>query len=53
MLPRVVHGLAPLVVSGAPWTDDHAPVEWVTDRMLADQIVHRQGLDENLLPTAP
>jgi hypothetical protein len=53
MLPRVVHGLAPLVASGAPWTDDHAPVEWVTDRMLADQIVHRQGLDENLLPTAP
>jgi spermidine synthase len=53
MLPRVVQGLAPLVASGAPWTDDNAPVEWVTDRMLADQIAHHQGLDENLLPTAP
>jgi hypothetical protein len=53
MLPRVVHGLAPIAASGAPWTDDHAPVEWVTDRMLAEQIAHRQGLDENLLPTVP
>jgi spermidine synthase len=53
MLPRVVHGLAPLAATGPPWTDDHAPVEWVTDRMLADQIAHHQGLDENLLPTAP
>ena len=53
MLPRVVPGLAPLVATGPPWTDDHAPVEWVTDRMLANQIAHHQGLDENLLPTAP
>ena len=53
LLPRVEHGLAPLTPHGTPWTDDHAPVEWLTDRMLADQIAHHQGLDENLLPTAP
>ena len=53
ILPRVLQGLAPLVAAGAPWTDDRAPVEWVTDRMLAAQITHHQGLDENLLPTAP
>ena len=53
LLPRVEHGLALLTPHGTPWTDDHAPVEWLTDRMLADQIAHHQGLDENLLPTTP
>ncbi len=38
---------------GAAWTDDRAPVEWVTDRMLAEQIATGKGLDEHYLPTAP
>jgi hypothetical protein len=37
----------------SPWTDDHAPVEWLTDRMLAEQVARGEGLDETLLPTAP
>jgi spermidine synthase len=53
LLPRVDHGLAKLIPHGAPWTDDHAPVEWMTDRMLADQIARHEGLDESFLPTAP
>jgi hypothetical protein len=36
-----------------PLTDDRAPVEWLTDRMLATQIARGEGLDEALLPTAP
>ena len=36
-----------------PWTDDRAPVEWVTDRMIVEYAVRGGGLDEELLPTAP
>ncbi len=39
--------------SGTPWTDDRAPVEWLTDRMLIEQVAHGHGLDERYLPTAP
>lgn len=53
LLPRVDAGLQELRPSGSAWTDDRAPVEWLTDRMLAEQIARRQGLDERLLPTAP
>jgi spermidine synthase len=53
LLPRVEPALAPLRPRGAPWTDDRAPVEWLTDRMLAAQIARGEGLDETLLPTAP
>jgi hypothetical protein len=38
---------------GTPWTDDHAPIEWVIDRMLAERIARKQGLDEQPLPTLP
>ena len=34
-------------------TDDRAPVEWLTDRMLLDYIVRGGDLEEDLLPTAP
>ena len=34
-------------------TDDRAPVEWLTDRMLVEQIARGGGLDETELPTAP
>jgi hypothetical protein len=36
-----------------PWTDDHAPVEWVTDRMIVDYAVRGGSFDEAPLPTAP
>ena len=36
-----------------PWTDDRAPVEWITDRMIAAYAGSGGKLDEDLLPTAP
>jgi hypothetical protein len=39
--------------SGRPWTDDRAPVEWVTDRMILEYAARGGGLHEKLLPTAP
>ncbi|MBA3245025.1 MAG: fused MFS/spermidine synthase [Actinobacteria bacterium] len=39
--------------SSDPWTDDHAPVEWVTDRMIVSFAARGGELDEDLLPTAP
>ena len=36
-----------------PWTDDHAPVEWVTDRMILSYAAEGGRLDEDQLPTAP
>ena len=36
-----------------PWTDDHAPVEWVTDRMIVEYAASGGELDEDFLPTAP
>lgn len=38
---------------GRPLTDDRAPVEWLTDRMLVAQIARGGGLDERPLPTTP
>ena len=36
-----------------PWTDDRAPVEWVTDRMIVEYAARGGELDEDPLPTAP
>ncbi len=36
-----------------PWTDDHAPVEWITDRMIAAYALRGAATSEDLLPTAP
>jgi spermidine synthase len=36
-----------------PWTDDRAPVEWVTDRMILEYAARGGNLNEQLLPTAP
>jgi spermidine synthase len=36
-----------------PWTDDRAPVEWVTDRMIAAYALRGAAGAEDLLPTAP
>ena len=34
-----------------PWTDDRAPVEWVTDRMIVEYAARGGELDEDFLPT--
>jgi hypothetical protein len=60
-LPAAVQVLAPLVAAAAyiespaadPLTDDHAPVEWLTDRAVLAYIAAGGRLDEHLLPTAP
>jgi spermidine synthase len=45
--------LRPARRSGEPWTDDHAPVEWITDRMIVEYAAEGGRLDETSLPTAP
>jgi spermidine synthase len=35
------------------WTDDRAPVEWITDRMILEYAARGGELDETPLPTAP
>jgi spermidine synthase len=39
--------------SGEPWTDDRAPVEWITDRMIVGYAAQGGRLDETPLPTRP
>ena len=46
-------GFEPAAPSARPWTDDRAPVEWVTDRMIAAYALRGAGESERLLPTAP
>src|SRR5918992_504979 len=43
----------PLEASGRPWTDDRAPVEWLTDRMIISYAAQGGRLDEDYLPTRP
>ena len=43
----------PLPPSSRPWTDDRAPVEWVTDRMIVSFAVEGGRLEEDFLPTRP
>src|SRR5918999_2340511 len=43
----------PVPPSGDPWTDDRAPVEWLTDRMIVSYAARGGDLDERSLPTAP
>ena len=45
--------LKPAAPSKDPWTDDRAPVEWITDRMIVAFGEHGGSLTEHLLPTAP
>jgi spermidine synthase len=43
----------PLDPDGTPWTDDRAPVEWITDRMIISYAAEGGRLDEDYLPTRP
>jgi spermidine synthase len=45
--------LEPVRASEDPLTDDRAPVEWLTDRMIIEHISSGGELDEDLLPTKP
>jgi spermidine synthase len=42
-----------LDLEGTPWTDDRAPVEWITDRMIISYAAEGGRLDEDYLPTRP
>jgi len=42
-----------LEASGRAWTDDRAPVEWLTDRMIISYAAEGGRLDEDYLPTRP
>jgi spermidine synthase len=53
LLPLFRSGLSALQPSGTPLTDDRAPVEWLTDRMILDQIERGGSTSEPSLPTAP
>jgi spermidine synthase len=55
---RVLGGLFasdanPAEPSKDPWTDDRAPVEWVTDRMILSYALRGGTASQELLPTAP
>ena len=53
LVPLFRRGLEAVVRSGRPLTDDRAPVEWLTDRMIVDYVARGGELDEDFLPTAP
>jgi len=54
LLELLVRQLRPVTEKAKrPWTDDRAPVEWVTDRMIVEYAARGGELDEDLLPTAP
>jgi spermidine synthase len=46
-------GLRESDAHGEPWTDDRAPVEWITDRMIVEFAASGESFDEFPLPTAP
>jgi spermidine synthase len=49
----LAHQVKPLEASGRAWTDDRAPVEWLTDRMIIAYAAEGGRLDEDYLPTRP
>jgi hypothetical protein len=53
LLPLFRGRLEPAQAHGRPLTDDRAPVEWLTDRMILHEVERGGRLDEPALPTAP
>jgi len=49
----IARDVRPLTAPGRPWTDDRAPVEWLTDRMIISYAAEGGRLDEDYLPTRP
>jgi spermidine synthase len=53
LLPLFRSRLERVRAEGKPLTDDRAPVEWLTDRMILREIERGGSYDEPPLPTAP
>jgi spermidine synthase len=53
LLPLFHERLSPVRAQGRPLTDDRAPVEWLTDRMILHEVERGGAHDEPALPTAP
>jgi spermidine synthase len=53
LLPLFRRRLQRVRAEGKPLTDDRAPVEWLTDRMILREIERGGSYDEPPLPTAP
>lgn len=53
LVPLFREGLEPVAAVARPLTDDRAPVEWLTDRMIIEHIAAGGELDEEPLPTHP
>jgi spermidine synthase len=49
----LVRDARPVERSEQPWTDDRAPVEWLTDRMIVSYAAEGGRLEEDYLPTRP
>jgi hypothetical protein len=45
--------MRPVAPAEDPWTDDRAPVEWLTDRMILEFAASGGRFEEDELPTAP
>ena len=45
--------MRPVAPAEDPWTDDRAPVEWLTDRMILEFAAEGGEFEEDPLPTAP
>jgi hypothetical protein len=43
----------PVAEAARPWTDDRAPVEWLTDRMIVEYAAEVGKIEEDYLPTRP
>jgi predicted membrane-bound spermidine synthase len=53
LVPAFRERLSPMSQTGDPLTDDRAPVEWLTDRMILGFAAHGGELERDQLPTAP
>jgi spermidine synthase len=53
LLPLLRNRLEPVRPHGKPLTDDRAPVEWLTDRMILHEVERGGKVNEPQLPTAP
>jgi spermidine synthase len=49
----LAHEARPMKAASRPWTDDRAPVEWLTDRMIVAYAAEGGRLEEDYLPTRP
>jgi spermidine synthase len=53
LVPLFQRDVSAVMQEQKPLTDDRAPVEWLTDRMIIEHIAQGGELDEQFLPTRP